>query len=70
MVESSGLLNRRTGLNLYRGFESPPLRQPNKYRLYAKDGGAAPIPDGSTPKTGEQPRSQINQPHNTFTLSL
>ncbi len=27
MVESSGLLNRRTGLNLYRGFESPPLRQ-------------------------------------------
>ena len=28
MVESSGLLNRRRGLNLYRGFESPPLRQP------------------------------------------
>ena len=28
MVESSGLLNRRTGLNLYRGFESLPLRQP------------------------------------------
>ena len=27
MVESSGLLNRRRGLNLYRGFESPPLRQ-------------------------------------------
>ena len=27
MVESSGLLNRRTGLNLYRGFESLPLRQ-------------------------------------------
>jgi hypothetical protein len=26
VVESSGLLNRRTGLNLYRGFESPPLR--------------------------------------------
>jgi HAD superfamily hydrolase (TIGR01509 family) len=27
VVESSGLLNRRRGLNLYRGFESPPLRQ-------------------------------------------
>ena len=27
MVESSGLLNRRRGINLYRGFESPPLRQ-------------------------------------------
>jgi hypothetical protein len=26
VVESSGLLNRRRGLNLYRGFESPPLR--------------------------------------------
>jgi hypothetical protein len=26
VVESSGLLNRRTGLNLYRGFESPSLR--------------------------------------------
>jgi hypothetical protein len=27
VVESSGLLNRRTDLNLFRGFESPPLRQ-------------------------------------------
>jgi hypothetical protein len=27
VVESTGLLNRRRGLNLYRGFESPPLRQ-------------------------------------------
>ena len=27
MVESSGLLNRRRRLKLYRGFESPPLRQ-------------------------------------------
>jgi hypothetical protein len=26
VVESSGLLNRRTGLNLYRGFKSHPLR--------------------------------------------
>ena len=27
MVESSGLLNRRSALKRYRGFESPPLRQ-------------------------------------------
>ena len=27
MVESSGLLNRRRAIKLYRGFESPPLRQ-------------------------------------------
>ncbi len=27
MVESSGLLNRRTALKRYRGFESLPLRQ-------------------------------------------
>ena len=33
MVESSGLLNRRRGLNLYRGFESPPLRQNNPFRI-------------------------------------
>ena len=41
MVESSGLLNRRRGINLYRGFESPPLRQttsdsaPNCYNFPA-----------------------------------
>ena len=29
MVESSGLLNRRRALKLYRGFESLPLRQIN-----------------------------------------
>ena len=27
MAEGGGLLNRYTGQNLYRGFESPPLRQ-------------------------------------------
>jgi hypothetical protein len=27
VVESSGLLNRRSALKRYRGFESPPLRQ-------------------------------------------
>ena len=27
MAEGNGLLNRHTGLNLYRGFESLPLRQ-------------------------------------------
>jgi hypothetical protein len=30
VVESSGLLNRQGGLNLLRGFESPPLRHINK----------------------------------------
>ena len=42
MVESSGLLNRRTGLNLYRGFESPSLRQIPIILvdgLYANNGG-------------------------------
>ena len=29
---SEGLLNRRRGINLYRGFESPPLRQTNQQR--------------------------------------
>jgi hypothetical protein len=36
VVESSGLLNRRRGLNLYRGFESLPLRQINNLRSVGK----------------------------------
>ena len=32
MAERAGLLNRCTGLNLYRGFESLPLRQLQKPR--------------------------------------
>ena len=35
MVESSGLLNRRSALKRYRGFESPPLRQ-SPYAHYLK----------------------------------
>ena len=31
MVESSGLLNRRRALKLYRGFESLPLRQHSSF---------------------------------------
>ena len=34
MVESSGLLNRRRVIKLYRGFESPPLRHPNRQRWH------------------------------------
>ena len=30
MAETNGLLNRHTGLNLYRGFESPLLRIMNQ----------------------------------------
>jgi hypothetical protein len=33
VVESSGLLNRRSALKRYRGFESPPLRQKRSKRL-------------------------------------
>ncbi len=40
MVESSGLLNRRRGLNLYRGFESPPLRQINHLRPISRTLGS------------------------------
>ena len=33
MAESNGLLNRRTGSNPYRGFESPPLRSMDRFNL-------------------------------------
>ena len=33
MVESSGLLNRRSALKRYRGFESLPLRHFNHFRV-------------------------------------
>ena len=35
MVESSGLLNRRRALKLYRGFESLPLRQLNHLHSFS-----------------------------------
>ena len=42
MVESSGLLNRRRGLNLYRGFESPPLRHLQIPQIVTRDSSDAP----------------------------
>ena len=36
MVESSGLLNRRRALKLYRGFESLPLRHPYKIKEFCE----------------------------------
>ena len=36
MVESSGLLNRRRALKLYRGFESLPLRQFRISGIYSR----------------------------------
>ena len=32
MAKGGGLLNRYTGQNLYRGFESPPLRQSHRIK--------------------------------------
>ena len=46
MVESSGLLNRRRALKLYRGFESLPLRQ--NHRLQTRPNVIAPSSDNTT----------------------
>jgi hypothetical protein len=53
VVESSGLLNRRRGLNLYRGFESLPLRHLThqllmagcRWQLFSGSSVVAPLPE-------------------------
>ena len=54
MVESSGLLNRRRGLNLYRGFESLPLRHVSLKELTASSIRFSALINDGAPEPGEQ----------------
>jgi hypothetical protein len=53
VVESSGLLNRRRGLNLYRGFESLPLRHVSLKELTASSIRFSALINDGAPEPGE-----------------
>ena len=62
MVESSGLLNRRTALKRYRGFESPPLRQPFPNQKLSSDNAFQAAARGAFRSVYSSAKPQILEP--------